>query len=201
MRDWYRKAADRGLAAGGILPYPTLNWVAGLMVLHWHGTPIPAADRKRAEAEMAELLPHLQRKVQSRADMWDLASLADLKLTVGLWAGDLSRQADALLGDYDEVRRLASLREFESVREHLDFLLDMARDDRNASAAASLERLTRGLGEPLPASPPAPVGERGEVDQAHEEASTRAPRGAADAAARGGTPRRVPLKKPRGRKK
>ena len=87
MRDWYRKATDRTRTSGGSLAYPTLNWIAALMVLDWHGTPIPAEDRKRAEAEMAELLPHLQRKVQSRADMWDLASLADLELTAALWTG------------------------------------------------------------------------------------------------------------------
>ncbi len=180
MRDWYRKAADRARDSAGILAYPTLNWVAALMVLDWHGARISTEDRQRAEAEMAELLPHLQRKVQSRADMWDLASLADLRVTAGLWTSELSMQVDKLLAAYDDVRRLSSLREFESVREHLDFLLDMARD-RNAAAAAGLEHLTRGLGEPLPPSPPAPVGGTAAAGET-EEASTRAPRGAADRA-------------------
>jgi hypothetical protein len=199
MRDWYRKAAERALAGGTILAYPTLNWVAAIIVLDWHGAPIPAADRKRAEAEMAELLPHLQRKVQSRADMWDLASLADLDLTATLWTGDLSARVDKLLGDYDDVRRLASLREFESVREHLDFLLDMARD-RNPSAAAALERLTRGLGEPLPASRPVAADESGDTG-APEETSPRAAPDAAVGSAGRATRRRTSPKKAEGRKK
>jgi tetratricopeptide (TPR) repeat protein len=174
MRDWYLKAADRARDCVGILAYPTLNWVGALMALDWHGTPIPAADRKRAEAEMAELLPHLQLNVQSREDIWNRASLADLELTAALWSGDLSARVEKLLCDYDDVRRLASLREFESVREHLDFLLDMARD-RDPSAAAALERLTRGLGEPLPPSPPAPVGETASAGETEEDASTSAP--------------------------
>jgi hypothetical protein len=200
MRDWYRKAADRAQASGNILAYPTLNWIAALIALDWHGTPVPAGDRKRAETEMAELLPHLQRKVESRADMWDLASLADLELTAALWSGDLSASVDKLLADYDLVRRLASPREFESVREHLDFLLDMARD-RNAAAAASLERLTRGLGEPLPASPIPKDEQTAEAEEEEENSRTPAPRGRARGVSRSVAPHRVAPKRPAARKK
>lgn len=194
MRHWYRTAADRALASGGVLAYPTLNWVAALMVLDWHGTAIPPADRKRAEAEMAELRPSLERRVQVRADMWDLASLADLDLTAALWSGDLSSRIDKLLGDYDDVRRLASLREFESVREHLDFLLDMARD-RNAAAAAALERLTRGLGGPLPPSPPAAPDEGGDGGEPEEPRSREAGGAAGGTSARAATRNRQAPKK------
>jgi pimeloyl-ACP methyl ester carboxylesterase len=142
MRDWYRKAADRGESLGLLPAYPILSWVAALIVLDWHGEEPSAENRKRAEREIAEVREDLARRLREGHDLWDRASLADLELTAALWSGGPEREADSLLERYDEVRRLASPREFESVREQIDFFADMARERGNA-AAMPLERLVR----------------------------------------------------------
>ena len=200
MRNWYRKAAERGRKAGDLPAYPMLNWVAALIVLEWHGTRASAEDRKRAEAEMAELGENLKRKVQVGRDLWDRASLADLKLTAALWSGDLANHVDDLLGDYNEVRRLASPREFESVREHIDFLLDMAGDPKGATAI-NLKQLIRALEGALPvSSQPTREEKTGAAEEADAPSEARAARGRARGAPRSAPSKGASNKRPRKKK-
>ena len=126
MRDCYRRAAQWPGSAGD-RAYPIINWAASALTLKWHGKPVAKSEDDDIRDALEQRREELEQQVQERRDLWDVGSLADLMLIVALREDALDDESiDKLVKRYEEVRRLASAREFESVREQIDFLAEMA---------------------------------------------------------------------------
>ena len=181
MRDCYKRAAELQ-GASGDAAYPILNWAAATLVLDWLGQKAAADVAKSLEDSIAQVRQRLEEQIRARRELWDSASLADLKLMVALREGKLDgKSVVELAKDYIEVRRLASAREYESVREQIDFLAAMAK--ATSAAAGELEDLVAKLSGPSAAAPSEDGEPEGEAEEAPAE--VRAPRAGARGARRG----------------
>lgn len=156
MRERYRRAAEWPGSAGD-RAYPIINWTTSALTLKWHGKPVTKSEDDDIRDALEQRHGELERQVQERRDLWDVASLADLMLIISLREDTLDAESiGKLVKRYEEVRRLASAREFESVREQIDFLAEMAE-----TAGATVGEELKDLVAKLPAGPmpSAPTGE------------------------------------------
>jgi pimeloyl-ACP methyl ester carboxylesterase len=134
MGNYYRRAAEWPGSAGD-RAYPIINWAASALVLKWHGKPVTKSEDNDIKNALEQRRGELEQQVRERRDLWDVASLADLMLIIALRENALdSEYIEKLVKRYEEVRRLASAREYESVREQIDFLAETAETTGSAVA-------------------------------------------------------------------
>jgi tetratricopeptide (TPR) repeat protein len=122
MRDAYREGYElKHEAEGEVDTYPLLNYLTGRVLVR---------DKDDDLADLPALLEAAERaaaeRFQRRPDFWNAIIPADIALVRSLAAGDLG-EADrrrAIVEGYLAGRtRASSPREFDSVLEHVDFLI------------------------------------------------------------------------------
>jgi pimeloyl-ACP methyl ester carboxylesterase len=128
MRDAYREAAGLAEHAGELDAYALLNWIVALLALRWLGQEPAAQDLATATERLQSLKDDIERRLGRRSNLWDSVSAVDRALVEALLDDALDADVvDELAGSYAEVRPIAGPRQFESIREHVDFVADMAR--------------------------------------------------------------------------
>lgn len=146
----YKKAFKLKKSKGQFDCYPLLNWIALEVAASWQNE----QKKKSFETEQKEILQvwiartkqELEADLARQKDFWKEAMLVDTELLRVLLENSLDdKMIDQISGKYLEAKKLGSPREFESVVDHLSFLLEMAQPQD--SIAAFLGKLLRKLTE------------------------------------------------------
>lgn len=146
MAGYYRLAYERSRRGDRSDPYPLLNWLVAEVVLGWHpGDDGPAARRVQGFAErIAEARLEIDRRLDRARTFWLAAMKADLAVVEALGRDALDDvERERLLREYLAAREHGSAREFASVCDQLDFLLDTAPE--GVAVAPSLRELRQRL--------------------------------------------------------
>lgn len=145
MRDYYKKASDRALSkTKQVDPYPLSNWLTAELTLAWQneGRRIPPKEMQIFKKGLSDCRLELESAWRKRPDVWIRIGLCDLDLLEVLAEESLDDQTAArILQSYQEARKLASPREFESVLDQFDFLEEMSTG--NTRLAKKLHALRR----------------------------------------------------------
>ncbi len=125
MAKGYRRAHEKAHFDGGeVYPYPLLSWLEADAILGWMDkghVREPDCGRWLDRAEAAAV-----RLDKEEPSFWNSIVQAEATLLRHLDAGDLAERKTEILDGYLHAkRRGASPREFRSVCEHLDFMLEM----------------------------------------------------------------------------
>lgn len=153
-RDRYRQAYELAEARDRIDAWALVAWVADAVAISWQGRATGAAERKALQARFERARVDLEARIRKARNFWDSVCLVDLDLTAALLAGTLgAATVDALVARYLEARALGSPREFDSVREQVAFLADMAADAKGPGRGSANAKALRDLYDRL--APPA----------------------------------------------
>ena len=149
MATSYRKAYEVHLeTTGEIDPFPMVNWLTAQVLLALTGA------KARKPAKLAERLQRASGAAaeQDRRDpnFWDAVAPVECELLAHLAARDLGEHVAAIVSGYLQAKkRDASPREFRSVLEHLDFLVQVVGDAADAKLrtelGAALSEIRRGV--------------------------------------------------------
>jgi CHAT domain-containing protein len=129
MAKHYRLAYQRSRRDERSDPYPLLNWLFAEIVLGWHPGEVGPADRRvEGFAErIAEARAEIDRRLARERDFWVAAMKADLAVVEALGRDVLDdAERERLRREYLAVREYGTAREFASVCDQLDFMLEMA---------------------------------------------------------------------------
>jgi hypothetical protein len=181
MRDNYRKAYELGERAGVLDPYPLLNWISAVVALRWSGDEPGEDELAAAREKLATINDELARRLARGVSLWDAVSQTEHDLVAALLDGTLeAKEVEDIAAGYVEARGLAGPRQFESIREHLDFLADLAADaEGKQETARLLAALAVKITQPQPEDDGLAEAESDEDAQAAEPPPTRAARGTA----------------------
>jgi hypothetical protein len=122
MREYYAEACT---VSNSKDPYPILNRLFSQLVKGW----ISGQDMKSEEiiAQLNSVQADLDSRLSGDPDFWAEASRIDCDLLKALSAGSLDATSlDDLILRYQEIRQIASRREFGSVLDQIEFLVVMA---------------------------------------------------------------------------
>jgi CHAT domain-containing protein len=151
MREYYGKASDRALAKNRrVDPYPLSNWLTAELTLAWQNRErrIPLTEVGAFKKGLSDCRLELESALKKGLDAWRKIGLCDLDLLEALCEERLDDEAHVrFLHGYREVRKMASLREFESVLDQFDFLEAMSGKD--TEIAKKLHAIRRELDEGL----------------------------------------------------
>jgi hypothetical protein len=104
-----------------------------------------AKTRASITKSIATAQRELKNAYKSSKNFWDAAMLVDADLLDALFKGQIeNKRVDAIADKYKEVAKLASPREFLSVLDQTDFLIEMA--ENNERVFNALTRLRREMG-------------------------------------------------------
>ncbi|MGE0822055.1 MAG: CHAT domain-containing protein [Candidatus Binatia bacterium] len=125
----YDKAHQRALSQPGATdPYAALNLLPAKVILEGRAS-------AGVQALLKQLKPVVAQRLGQSQDVWSLLTEPDYALATALAQGTVDKQKETIAEAYLAVRkRGGSAREFRSVLEHLDFLVEMWRSEM-ASAA------------------------------------------------------------------
>ncbi|HEU0076656.1 MAG TPA: CHAT domain-containing protein [Longimicrobiaceae bacterium] len=154
MADSYRRAHEVALERRGrVYPYPTRNWLAARLMLHYLrgglGTP-GFAQWKAEEFEpwMKQTAASARRDDMDASSFWTVVDMADGTLIRLLADGRLPERVDEVLQGYRSAwQRGGSPLSLNSVTEHLDWMIDTLAPEPgappDAGRAALLDALQR----------------------------------------------------------
>jgi hypothetical protein len=125
MADAYRRASEAMRSDGkSDDPYPLTNYIAAEL-LRAPKFSAKEADAWRREIDEAERTGRRQQDLYR--DFWSRSNVADCLLMRALIDGTIAESSDLIVREYREAQnRGASLKEWRSVVENLEFLLDVA---------------------------------------------------------------------------
>jgi hypothetical protein len=153
MATSYRAAHERAEARGRVDPYPILNFIPAQLLLRalYPRLAKGTDDNRDLLKKVASVI---QEHPEAERDFWGVVTAADYLLTWHLVEGTLPENIDSVVQEYlTAKRRAGSPREFRSVLEHLDFLIEMWRgDDKNQTGKKRLSAL-QDIREQLTAEP------------------------------------------------
>ncbi len=150
--EYYLKAGATARARGTEWSYPVIQTRWALLVHQWQDLPYPPV-----EADLLTELAAIRAELDAREKVegpqfWRDAMRVDCELIEAMSAGPLDKPGAKRIAErYVAFRDFASAREFLSVVDHLDFLIDMAEKTRFAKGLRELRQQipTPGASEPL----------------------------------------------------
>jgi CHAT domain-containing protein/pimeloyl-ACP methyl ester carboxylesterase/tetratricopeptide (TPR) repeat protein len=131
MLEHYKKAYHLKKDKGKIDSYPLINWLTADLALRWH------KDRKRRLSNeeflslIAASLSTLQSEIESAPNFWSRSMYADIQLIELLFTKSLTEDnIKEITEKYQDARKLGSPRQFDSVLDQIDFLTEMAGENK-----------------------------------------------------------------------
>jgi hypothetical protein len=128
MAGYYREAHEKKYdeKRNKLDTYPLLNWLAAEILREWYGVKqgvTPAVIREWCERARA----YADEQDRQEPNFWNSVVKPECELVQALASATLDGQKQAIIDAYRRARvRGASPREFRSVTEHLEFLVDLA---------------------------------------------------------------------------
>jgi CHAT domain-containing protein/pimeloyl-ACP methyl ester carboxylesterase len=160
MADSYRHAHVRAVQQQKPKPYPLLNLIAANYALQ---TLFPQTERRVArkpkgredDKKLLTIVDGLvKEKLTPDTDFWDAIASADYQLTRHLIEQTLAENINSIVQGYREAKkRGGSPREFRSVLEHIDFLIEMWRGDTKTPAGKKRFSALQDIREKLTVEP------------------------------------------------
>jgi len=147
----YKKAFKLEKSSGKFNCYPLLNWIAAELAASWQdedGRQSLATEQKeKFRVWLGRARQELEADLARQKNFWTEVMLADAELLQVLLEERLDDTVLDMIGDqYLQARKRSSPREFESVVDQLEFLLEMAKHQSFLTSALTqlLHKLTQG---------------------------------------------------------
>lgn len=103
--------------------YPRINWLTAEVILSWYS---PGIKNKPLQQDIDQLEKELNQSSDTIDDFWAATALWDFRLLKYLHERTLSAQIESIVSGYQNARNKgATLREFDSVLGHIEFLISM----------------------------------------------------------------------------
>jgi CHAT domain-containing protein/pimeloyl-ACP methyl ester carboxylesterase len=140
MASYYDAAYTRAAEQGRVDTYPILNLIPAQMLLRALFPRLVKGTNATSDL-LQKVTDAIQEHSEAERDFWGVVTAADCLLTRHLVEGTLPDNIGPVVQEYlTAKRRAGSPREFRSVVEHLDFLIEMWREDTKNRAGK--KRLT-----------------------------------------------------------
>ncbi|MDH4100654.1 MAG: hypothetical protein OEV28_08795, partial [Nitrospirota bacterium] len=143
MSDAYEEGYALSLRSGSLNPYPLLNKLAGDLAIAWHKGKAPSkAEVDQLRKVLDEARPKVLQLSAVKKDFWHAVYPVDLELLSVLLSGAPSEtRMNELADSYNELKKLSNPRDFESVVDQFDYLIEMA--EKNTKVSNALVRLKK----------------------------------------------------------
>jgi len=128
MAEFYQEAHTNNDKHNMLDTYPLLNWLAAEIFCGWYGVKREIKGEPPNIRELCEKAgAYAEEKDRQEPSFWNSVVQPECDLVQTLATGTLEKQKDAIIEAYRRAKaRGASPREFRSVTEHLEFLVDLA---------------------------------------------------------------------------
>jgi tetratricopeptide (TPR) repeat protein len=128
MAEFYQEAHTNNDKHNMLDTYPLLNWLAAEILCGWYGVKREIKGKPPNIRELCEKAgAYAEEKDRQEPSFWNSVVQPECNLVQALATGTLEKQKDAIIEAYRRAKaRGASPREFRSVTEHLEFLVDLA---------------------------------------------------------------------------
>lgn len=131
-------------------PYSVLNLLFAELVEGWFDPTVAAANAADIRAKLPTARAEIDARCAQDRDFWAETGYVDSDLLDALLNKKLDAQLlDRLSNRYQEIKKLASRREFASVTDQIEFLIAMAVAAQNDESARALRALLERLDETL----------------------------------------------------
>ena len=131
MSENYMRAYElRRDKADMIDPYPLLNWLTGKLVLGWFEQSQTEHSKKELLEQLLQVEISVRASEEPKTDFWSSITLVECALIRYLTQTDLALYTDEIVQGYKAAQlRGASSREFRSVLENQEFLIEMLQSE------------------------------------------------------------------------